>query len=326
MGRHPTHLNGVRFVAVTLLLLAAAVCAVELFWRSKGHYPVVADTATLWGVHVDRVGRLDADGVVIVGSSRVQLGLDPAVIKKELGASDVVQLARAAASPLPMLEYIADETRFAGTVICGITPGVVYDALQRQRKPVEEGFARRANRPFYAPFEELLLTRAQGALCLNNQSLSWKLAGNGLVRGNWPDPPYAHFMPSRFIRADYSRCREIDILRNDFLRLMNAGRPMNAEQMDVLVDHLDALAGRIRERGGRVLFVRMPSSGQLREVEQRDYPEAVCWNRIKARFGKDAIHFRELEKATGTTYVCPDDSHLDYRDAERFSAALCERI
>lgn len=326
MGRHPLHLNGVRFVLATVLMCVVAGGALELFWRSKGHFPVAGDTASLWGVHVDKVSRLDDRAVVVVGSSRVQLGLDPAIIQKELNASKVVQLARAASSAMPVLEYLADETDFSGLVICGVTPGIFFDALDRQRQPIAEAFDQRDNRPFYTPFEEVLLGKAQSAICLNNSSLSWKLAGNGIVRGNWPSPPYARFNENRFIQADYTTCHELDILLNDFLRLMKGGAPMSEAGLSGMVAHLSGLAETFKARGGRLVLVRMPSSGVLWETEAASYPKEKYWQALKARFGSDAIHFHDLEKDTGYQYNCPDGSHLDYRDAERITVDLCERI
>ncbi|MDZ8117740.1 hypothetical protein [Pontiella agarivorans] len=322
VGRHPSHLDGGRFVLAVLVLLLLAGGGLELLWRSRGYHPVASDTANLWGLHVDKVSKLNSDALVIVGSSRVQLGLDPAVLKENHGFSEVVQLARAAGSPVPVLEYIVNQTDYRGTVLCGITPGVVFDELQRQRKPLEAALAQRENRPFYAPLEERLIYRIQSVLCLNNTTLSWKLAGNGLVRGNWPNKTYAAFHPSRYIAADYSRCDELDSLLDGFADMVASGAPMKDGSLKKLVNHVAALADRLEKRGGKLVLIRMPSYGKVYEVECREYPKEKYWAAFKQRFGDRAIHFTDLETAMGTPFECPDGSHLDYRDAERISKEL----
>ncbi|QBG45967.1 hypothetical protein EGM51_00515 [Verrucomicrobia bacterium S94] len=321
-GRHPSHLDGGCFVLAVLIILLLTGGGLELFWRSKGHVPVAADTVSLWGLHVDKVSALDSDGLVIAGSSRVQLGLDPEILKEELGSSAVVQLARAAGSPVPVLEYIVDETSYGGTVLCGITPGVVFDELQRSRKALEEALVQRKKRPFYVFLEERLIYGVQSVLCLNNTALSWKLAGNGLVRGNWPDPPYAKFYSSRYIAADYSKCRKAEILLNNFVNLLQEGVPMTEDSLAGLVDQFSDLAFKLEQRGGKLVLIRMPSSGKLYGMEHHNYPAGKYWAAFKQRFGDRAIHFTDLEEAMGTMFRCPDGSHLDYRDAERISKEL----
>lgn len=325
LGRHPSHLDGRRFVLAVLAMLLLAGGALELLWRNRGYYPVASDTASLWGVHVDKVSKLDSDALVIVGSSRVQLGLDPEILKEELDASAVVQLARAGSSPVAMLEFIVNETDFGGTVLCGITPGVVFNGSQRGDAQ-REALKQREGRPFYTPLEERLIYRVQSLFCMNNAALSWKLVGNGLVRGNWPNRTYATFHPSRYIAADYSKCDELESLFDGFVAMTEGGEPMTEGGLTELVDHVGSLAGNLEKRGGRLVLIRMPSFGKLYEVEQREYPKEKYWAALKQRFGDRAIHFADLEASMGTIFECPDGSHLDYRDAERISLELSEWI
>ncbi len=319
----PCHFDGNRFIGLMLLLAMLGGGALEIFWRSKGHFPVLADTASLWGAHVDKVSRLDSRSVVIVGGSRVQMGLDPDIVQKELGASRVVQLGRACSSPIPVLEYLTEATEYSGLVVCGVVPGPFFDAQDRQRKSIVEELEKRINRPFYTPMEEFLLGKAQSTVCLNNQGLSWKMVGNGVIRGNWPTPSYARFNDNRFVQADYTVCHGLDYPLADFLRWKREGAAMTSAGLKGMVEHLSDLAGIFKARGGRVVFVRMPSSGGLWNAEEESYPKQIYWHAIKQRFRNDAIHFHELELASGFTYHCPDGSHLDYRNVPQVAISLC---
>jgi hypothetical protein len=74
---------------------------------------------------------------------------------------------------------------------------------------------------------------------------------------------------------------------------------------------------RIRFRGGRVVFIAMPWSGMVREIEARRYPRALFWDRFLQEFGAAGAH-ATYEPAL-QEFACPDGSHLDVRDRARFT-------
>ena len=78
----------------------------------------------------------------------------------------------------------------------------------------------------------------------------------------------------------------------------------------------------IRRRGGDVVFVRMPVDGRLRAVEDSVFPQTQNLIRdVRARkmlvidFAEMPGHFR-----------CPDGSHLEASEADRFSRLLAEEL
>lgn len=76
----------------------------------------------------------------------------------------------------------------------------------------------------------------------------------------------------------------------------------------------------IQARGGRVVFVRFPVSGEFLEMEENLFPRTQYWDAFARQTQGLTIHFQDYEKLAG--FVAPDGSHLDYRDAEKFSLAL----
>lgn len=87
-----------------------------------------------------------------------------------------------------------------------------------------------------------------------------------------------------------------------------------------------AAVDKIQARGGKVIFVRDPSSGELRELEDRITPRAAFWDRLLAETGAPGIYDRDYPALRD--FECPEWSHLSAADSveytKRFSAVLSE--
>jgi len=77
---------------------------------------------------------------------------------------------------------------------------------------------------------------------------------------------------------------------------------------------------RIMEKGGRVIFVRLPSTGKLREMENTFTPREHFWDRILKTTKAPGIHFEDYEALRG--FDCPEWSHLNRQDATEFTKRL----
>jgi hypothetical protein len=78
----------------------------------------------------------------------------------------------------------------------------------------------------------------------------------------------------------------------------------------------------IRGRGGRVIFIRLPSNGKLRELEHRFQPRAEYWDRILTETGAPGIHFEDHPELQG--FECPEWSHLSGPDSVDYTRRLVE--
>jgi hypothetical protein len=81
----------------------------------------------------------------------------------------------------------------------------------------------------------------------------------------------------------------------------------------------DAVAA-IRARGGNVVFVRHPSSGQVREIEDRITPRAAFWDRLLTETGAPGIYFEDHTSLRD--FDCPEWSHLSAKDAVEYTQRL----
>ena len=99
---------------------------------------------------------------------------------------------------------------------------------------------------------------------------------------------------------------------------------MLAGNMERQLGRLEAAVAAIRERGGRVVFVRPPSTGTVRELEAQFAPREAFWDRMLAVTGAPGIHFEDHPELAG--FDCPEWSHLTAEDAVRYSRILVPMV
>ncbi|WP_417851434.1 hypothetical protein [Thalassoglobus sp.] len=80
----------------------------------------------------------------------------------------------------------------------------------------------------------------------------------------------------------------------------------------------------IASRGGRVVFVRFPTSGEHWVLDNSQYPKSEYWDRMAAFTSAETIHFTDVPALT--QFELPDTSHLDYRDAPAFTNRLLDEL
>ena len=90
--------------------------------------------------------------------------------------------------------------------------------------------------------------------------------------------------------------------------------------LDALLGNIKADLDKIEARGGRVIFVRCPSTGELREIEKSMWPRVDFWNRLLTQTGVPGIYFEDYPELSG--FTCPEWSHLSAADAVIFTDAL----
>ena len=143
---------------IGVVLAMVWLAGYEVFWRSRGFVPSLTDNEALW-CSTRRLATDDA--VVIIGSSRLQIGLDPAVLSHALDGRPVVQLALNGGNPIPALLNRANDPAFKGVVLLEYMPRRLFtpDTLSVSRT---RGFvASCANPSLVAPTEAKLSAQLQ---------------------------------------------------------------------------------------------------------------------------------------------------------------------
>jgi hypothetical protein len=252
-------------------------------------------------------------------------------------------------NPLALLEDVAAERDFDGTLILGVAPGLWFvpqgrpvdlarQAVGRydnwspsQKVGVRLAGALERHLAFINP-EDLTLDALLHRLPLSNRSAAlpflppvlpayfagmdehrqarmWERCDFGterarLIQQTWiplftPPPPPPHLSPE------------------EFQGMMKANAESVLERIRVAVE-------KVRARGGRVIFLRAPSTGRVRELERQFSPRAQTWDLMLQVSGAPGIHFEDYPQLAG--FDCPEWSHLTAQDAIRYTEALIPLI
>jgi hypothetical protein len=96
--------------------------------------------------------------------------------------------------------------------------------------------------------------------------------------------------------------------------------PMSDSELSGIFKAVAEDVASIQRRGGKVLFVRMPSDGPVRELEKQVFPREKYWDRLLRETGAPGIHFADYPELS--KYHCPEWSHLSPADAKTFTGDL----
>jgi len=315
----------------------------EYYWRQAGYAPTLNDTSDLWAAARTELKNSQPERTVIIGSSRMLFDFDIDVYARYFETDKPVQLSVAGTTPLLILEHLADDETFAGTVLCGIVPGLFFapegPPVERSKDSIKryEQWApsQRSGHWLGIQLEKHLAFLQQEDLTLNAllASISIPNRPNTQIRPEFP-PYFGCVTEDRRIRLwvgatfDTPRARRIQQI---WLPLFTPPPPppgMAPEtfrerfmaSVDSYLERTHDAVHKIRSRGGQVVFIRCPSSGKLRELEAQLNPRPVFWERILARTGAPGIHFED--HPTLEHFRCPEWSHLISEDATRFTENL----
>ncbi len=330
-----------------VLILIAFIAAMELRLAAKGFHPTVMDSEALWQRERARSRTLGDQALIIIGASRVQLGLNLDVLR-QITKFEPVQLAIDGTSSLPVLEGLARDPSIRGTVLVDyydpmLGSEITDDRAHMYEKRFEDSLAT-SLLPNYAWIEDnlswcwrrMFRSYADGAQPLT--TLLIRIFGNAT-------PQYLQTLPDRSRLADYQQVdmpgfyyrrvirslgEEVHLpphATDEDLRYWLESRiqqllPVNEATIlsQARLKYLDSLVRAIQDRGGRVIFVVMPASGMVRDIERCRYPRSQFWDRLVAQTSARTIHFEDVPSLRD--FECPDGSHLDYRDQIRFTEAL----
>lgn len=334
---------------MAVLLLFVVIMEGRLALR--GYVPTLADSVELWTSERARAGALGERALILVGGSRIQLGADLEVLRRETGL-EPVQLAIDGSNFMPVLADLAADPGVRGTVILDFSEHLLLGSDANDRAPAmlrawrTEGAAP----PWTFAGSEARLARALHARLRSyaDGASPWLSLRTRLLRRH-PVPQYLVTLPDRARYADYARVPMPEFYFGRVMR--NLGQyytvPPGTTHGDVeallraRIDALPPLLERvpdfregvrsmarmvadIRRRGGRVLVVKLPTSGLITVLEEQRFPRTAFWEEMAGHVGATALHFADVPALN--EFSCPDGSHLDMRDRARFSSALAAAL
>lgn len=304
--------------ALTLLLTALTLAGLELTLRRDGLLPSVRDEAALWAAVRARASGAERDTVVLLGSSRFQLGVDPAILNGALHTKQVLQLSIDGTSPVPVLATLADDPSFRGVALVEVTPGGVFGDEPAREAAAHEWIRFYQTRTWLSDIEAELRVPLQARSVLLAPGLKSYVAER--VLGRAAVPPYVQMRGDRCQVADYSRAPSV---KRTGAKTLGA-RMLGPEALRARLETLGRAARKIEARGGRVVFVRMLATGELAALEETAFPRSQTWELLLQQPGVRGLHVDDVPELRD--FDCPDGSHLDYRDVPRFTRALAAAL
>jgi hypothetical protein len=105
-----------------------------------------------------------------------------------------------------------------------------------------------------------------------------------------------------------------------FGKMAEKAPPITVAATDSIIGSVKAAVGKIRARGGKVIFVRTPSSGPFLEMERMAFSREKFWNKLLTATQCEGIHFEDYPAIS--TFQCPEFSHLSLSQAKSFTHSL----
>ena len=327
---------------VTLGLVAMALVAWEIRARAWGYAPGLNDTDDLWA---DRREAVKPDSMVLIGDSRPLFDLDLDALEQGFGKRPI-QLSLAGTCAYPILAHLAADESYHGTVIVGLIPAIWLvpppaPPFQNAMKPLKRyqtrTLSQRAGHHLGMLLEERL------AFMRGEDLVLAKL----LERVPIPDRPDSYLPPAlppyfqTIARDRRTQMAEAcarpgplqERVKHGWIPLFTAPKfPEHTpkEVLEAIGASVEARFGdtvtavnRIRARGGKVVFVRFPVSGDLKELEDRLTPRSGPWTRLMKETGAPNIYFSDHPELI---FDCPEWSHLSSADSVEFTRRLIPHL
>lgn len=323
---------------LTLLLVTLFLGVWESYWRSEGYTPGFENTKDLWAHQRTKVGRDGAKDTVVIGASRILFGFDLDMWQQANPGPRPIMLPLVGTSPLPVLHDLAEDPAFTGTLICGVTEGLFF--IPAPAPPAKESAAfvkyaktwsptARASLFLSVPLESALASLNLEDLRLDALLQRWMpLANRPGTRVPPQFPPYFASIEFDSRNKMWAKMETDPALQHKvqqiWLPLFQAAPPFGGEGLTALFGSIKADVDKIRSRGGRVIFVRYPSTGTLRTIERDLWPRAAYWDRLLEVTGAPGIHFEDYPELSG--FDCPEWSHLTRADAMAFTRHLAPLV
>ena len=329
---------------VVVLIVISASFAWELYCRAIGYGPTLNDTEDLW---TSARRHVQPESLVIVGDSRAWFDLDLDELEKGLGKRPV-QLAMGGSCAYPVLADLANDETFHGTLICSIVPRLFVappgtPPMENAEKAVRRFYtqtpAQRASQYLAMPLEEHVAFLKQEELTLDEilKRLPIPNRPEALVPPRLP--PYFGTLDrerrSRMIEECARPGKLQSTIQQIWLPLFTPPPPPTyiprdqfAKQMGQAIEqrfnYVAVAVQKLRARGGKIVFVRFPHSGELKKLEDRTTPRAAIWDRVIRDTGAPGIYYEDFPELN--EFDCPEWSHLSAGDSVEFSKRLVPHL
>jgi len=331
-------------VVVAIVVIGATITW-ELYCRSIGYGPTLNDNEDLWTL---RRRAVAPESIVIIGDSRAWFDSDLDELQKGLGKRPI-QLAMGGSTAWPVLADLSEDSNFHGTIICSVVPFLLFapgGTLPMER--AEKGVKRFHNQtPAQRVSEYLAMPLEEHVAFLKPDDLSLEALLNRLSIPNRPGalvpprfPPYFQTEDRERRARMWDKCAEpgselAKQIQQIWIPLFTPPAPPTyipknvflakmSEEVQKRFADVTAAVEKIRSRGGKIVFVRFPHTGELKELEDRITQREKTWDPLLKMTGAPGIYYSDFPELSG--FDCPEWSHLSAGDSVEFTKRLVPHL
>jgi len=329
---------------ITVVSSGLILGAWEIKVREMGYSPTLNDTGDLWAKNRSLVESSTKEAVVIVGSSRILFDMDLDTYQDYFDSPRPIQLALPGGAPLPLIEDIAFDPAFRGTLIVGVVPPLYFAPpgsfpVERSKKAIKRftdwSPSQRTGQIIGSFLEKRLAFIQQEDLTLNALIGRLGIPNRSAVKMPPEFPPYMYSIGEdrrailfKGVAPGSELAKRIQKIwmplftppppppgmdHKTFFAMFKKSMAMYLERTKKAVDVL-------KDKGGRVVFIRCPSTGKVRELENKYAPRQGFWDQILQVSGAPGIHFEDHPSLAH--FECPEWSHLTVKDSVKFTKNL----
>ena len=323
---------------LTLVTVITAVLGYELYLRNQGITIDYDDGQPLWSNNRAMVYEPSDKAIIFIGSSRIKYDLDQATWNG-LTKIHPIQLAIEGTCPRPVLEDLANDPNFKGKLVIDVTEGLFFSMAPPNMEEATKNIkhfhdrtpAQRASFELNKILESQLVFLNKDYFSLNAQldALQLKCRPGVFVMPLFP----MNFSRTTFERQEYmtdefvANTAERNQVKGNwvfFAKMAHMGPPTLEKVYDAIFKSVKENINKIKARGGEVLFVRTPSSGDYLKGENIGFPRDKFWERLLKETSCPGIHFMDYQAMNH--FECPEFSHLKLSDAALFTKAFFNEL
>ena len=326
-------MNLIKSVMVVITVVVFFLLGWESYWRIKGHIPTYNDDKALWANKRSEAYKDKNEATVFIGSSRIKFDLD-ILTWQQITGEDAVQLSLVGTSPLLLLEDLANDEKFTGKLIIDVTEPLFFSKNPGFHKSAKEATAYYKGQTLAEKMSSALNLKLESNLAfLEERRFSLNSLLNDLEVPNREGVFSMPAFPKGFEWTTYDRQTYMsDMFLSDsnainkqtsiWLMLIMGDKtpPLTGEPLTAIFAQVKTSVDKIRARGGKVIFVRTPSSGVMGEGEKKFFPRNVYWDAMLDYVNAEGIHFLDYDDTKDL--ICPEWSHLSKEQAKGYTKHL----
>jgi hypothetical protein len=329
--------TSMNFKAFIFAFIIAIVCIIpyELYMKNveswaKGHD---IESLDLWADWRGNIDDLTPEDVVILGSSRGHFDINIHLWDSIIGKKPIM-LAYPGSSPFHIIEDVVEKSDFKGLLLISTAPGLFYTmegtwGANRGKKLVDHYYDRTYAQKFSGDIYKLIdpfFSYLQGG----DRNLTILMDRIPFPKRDSVDLPL--IWPPMVAMDKYRNIRmiprmEIDTaLQRIQTDIWYNPDPKNrfVDSIDVVLGHYVDLVNKYKAKGGRVAFIRPPSSDFYIETETKLYPREKYWDRMLRDSDSPGYHFIDYEESR--SMIPPEWSHLNRRDSDIYTELIIKLL